>query len=138
MEALSWQLTIDANDPHALADFWAAALGVEVEDNSAMIEGGLAQGWAQEADTLVHRGRVAWRDLVAVAGAGPRILLQRVPETKQIKNRLHLDLHVGEDRIRPEVDRLVSLGATEGREWREAWGHWIVMTDPEGNEFCVE
>lgn len=138
MEALSWQLTIDANDPHALADFWAGALGVQVEDNSAMIEAGLAQGWANEPDTLEHNGRLAWRDLVAVEGAGPRILLQRVPETKQTKNRLHLDLHVGEDRIRTEVDRLVALGATEGREWRKPWGHWIVLQDPEGNEFCVE
>ena len=134
----SWQLTIDAHDPHALADFWAAALGGELEDNSELIATVLQQGWAAESDTLVHRGRRYWRDLVAVRGAGPRLLFQRVPEAKTVKNRLHLDLHVGEDRIRPEVDRLVALGATEGREFREIGGHWIVMNDPEGNEFCVE
>ena len=138
MEALDWQLSIDANDPHRVAAFWASALGAALEDNSALIESVLARGWAQESDTLVFQGRVYWRDRVAVQGAGPRMLFHRVPETKQTKNRLHLDLHVGEDRIRPEVDRLVALGGTEGRELREIGGHWIVMYDVEGNEFCVE
>ena len=138
MEALSWQLTIDARDPHALADFWAAALGAEVEDNSELIAGVLAQGWAQESDTVLHHGRRAWRGLVAVRGAGPRILIQRVPEAKTVKNRLHLDLNVGSERLRAEVDRLVGLGAREGREFRMSGGHWIAMTDPEGNEFDVQ
>jgi uncharacterized glyoxalase superfamily protein PhnB len=134
----SWQLVIDARDPHALADFWAAALGAELEDNSELIASVLAQGFAQESDTLLHHDRRYWRDLVAVRGAGPRILLQRVPEAKSVKNRLHLDLNVGEENLRAEVDRLVALGAVEGREWREAGGHWIAMTDPEGNEFDVQ
>jgi len=138
MQPLSWQLTIDARDPHAQADFWSAALGAEIEDNEELIATVLANGWAQESDTLVHRGKRYWNTLVAVRGAGPRILLQRVPEPKTVKNRLHLDLNVGEDNIRAEVERLVALGATEGREVREASGHWIVMADPEGNEFCVQ
>jgi uncharacterized glyoxalase superfamily protein PhnB len=138
MAPLSWQLVIDARDPHALADFWAAALGAELEDNSELIAAVLAQGFAQESDTLLHHDRRYWRDLVAVRGAGPRILLQRVPEQKSVKNRLHLDLNVGEENLRAEVDRLVALGAVEGREWREAGGHWIAMTDPEGNEFDVQ
>jgi predicted enzyme related to lactoylglutathione lyase len=137
-QPLSWQLTIDARDPHAQADFWAAALGAEVEDNEELIAGLLAKGWAQESDTLVHRGKRYWGTLVAVRGAGPRILLQAVPEPKTVKNRLHLDLNVGEENIRAEVERLVGLGATEGREVREPSGHWIVMADPEGNEFCVQ
>jgi uncharacterized glyoxalase superfamily protein PhnB len=138
MAAPSWQLVIDAHDPHALADFWAAALGGHLEDNSELIANVLAQGWAQESDTLVHHDRRYWRDLVAVRGAGPRILLQRVPEAKAGKNRLHLDLNVGEDNLRAEIDRLVALGATEGREFKEASGHWVAMTDPEGNEFDVQ
>lgn len=138
MTAVSWQLVVDARDPHALADFWAAALGAELEDNEELIEGILAAGYAQPSDTLRHRGRLSWRDLTAVRGAGPRILLQRVPEDKAVKNRLHLDLNVGKDRMREEVDRLVALGATEGREWRLPGGHWIAMTDPEGNEFDVQ
>jgi hypothetical protein len=129
---------MDARDPHAQADFWAAALGAEVEDNSELIARVLAQGWAQESDTVLHHDRRAWRDLVAVRGAGPRILLQRVPEQKSVKNRLHLDLNVGEENLRAEVERLVALGATEGREWREPGGHWVAMTDPEGNEFDVQ
>ncbi len=133
----SWQLTMDALDPHAQAEFWASALAGELEDNSALIASVLQQGWAQESDTVVHRGRRYWRDLVAVRGAGPRLLFQRVPEQKTGKNRLHLDVHVGEGRMRSEVDRLVSLGAVESREWRELGGHWIAMTDPEGNEFDV-
>jgi hypothetical protein len=138
MAPLSWQLTMDARDPHAQADFWAAVLGAEVEDNSELIARVLAQGWAQESDTVLHHDRRAWRDLVAVRGAGPRILLQRVPEQKSVKNRLHLDLNVGEENLRAEVERLVALGATEGREWRESGGHWVAMTDPEGNEFDVQ
>ena len=77
---MSWQLTIDAHDPHALADFWAAALGGELEDNAELIARVLERGWAQESDTLLHHGRRYWRDLVAVQGAGPRLLFQRVPE----------------------------------------------------------
>lgn len=143
MDAVSWQVVIDARDPHALADFWAAALRAEVEDNSELIEGLLAAGHAQPSDTLEYHGRLSWRDLTAVRGAGPRILLQRVPEDKTVKNRVHLDLNVssgegGKERIRAEVDRLVGLGAVEGREWREPGGHWIAMTDPEGNEFDVQ
>ena len=137
-KAVSWQLTIDAHDPHAQADFWAAALGGELEDNSELIASVLEQGWAQESDTLVHRDRRYWADLVAVRGVGPRLLFQRVPEEKTVKNRLHVDIHVGEERIRAEVQRLVALGAAEGKEWREVGGHWIAMTDPEGNEFDVE
>ena len=138
MQPLSWQLTIDARDPHTLADFWAAALGGEVEDNQALIADVLARGWAQDADTVVHHGKRYWKTLVAVRGAGPRLLLQQVPEEKTVKNRLHLDLNVGEENLRAEVDRLVGLGAVEGREFREMGGHWIAMTDPEGNEFDVQ
>lgn len=138
MAARHWQLVMDAADPHALADFWAAALQGEVEDNSERIAGLVAAGYAQESDTLEHRGRLSWRDLTAVRGAGPRILLQRVPEPRAGKNRLHLDVNVGEDGLRDEVARLVALGATEGREWREPGGHWVAMTDPEGNEFDVQ
>jgi hypothetical protein len=138
LTAVTWQLTIDAHDPHAQADFWAAALRAEVEDNSELIANVLAQGWAQEDATLVHRGRRYWRDLVAVRGAGPRLLFQRVPEAKSVKNRVHLDLNVGKDQMPAEVARLVALGAVEGKEWQLPGGHWVAMTDPEGNEFDVQ
>jgi predicted enzyme related to lactoylglutathione lyase len=137
-EPLSWQLTVDANDPHRLADFWAAALQAEIEDNTALIDELLAKGWIDDDDTLVHGGRRTWTDLVAVQGAGPRILFQRVPELKSVKNRLHLDLNVGGDRLQEEVARLVALGAVQGKEFKDPSGHWFVMHDPEGNEFCVQ
>ncbi|MFJ4471984.1 VOC family protein [Streptomyces sp. NPDC089424] len=147
--AVHWKLVIDANDPHAQADFWAAALGYEVEDNSALIERLLQLGALPVAATVDFHGRPAFRDLVAVrhpddpheketgTGLGRRLLFQRVPEPKAGKNRLHLDLHPGDGRRADEVERLRGLGASTVREVREAGGEWVVMTDPEGNEFCV-
>ncbi len=136
------QIVIDSADPHTLADWWAEALGWQVEaQEEAFIRRMVESGAASEADTTTHRGALVWRTGAAVTSpepGRPRVLFQRVPEPKTVKNRVHLDLHVGEDRIRPEVDRLVALGAVEGKEWREVGGHWIAMTDPEGNEFDVE
>ncbi|MBV7696953.1 hypothetical protein KWI83_15195 [Streptomyces sp. TRM70350] len=93
--------------------------------------------------------RPAFRDLVAVrhpddpyqeqsgTGLGRRVLFQRVPEPKTGKNRIHLDLHPAEGRRANEVERLRGLGASVLREVKEAGGEWVVMADPEGNEFCV-
>jgi predicted enzyme related to lactoylglutathione lyase len=64
----------------------------------------------------------------------PRILLQRVPEGKQVKNRLHLDFEAAE--LEAEVERLVGLGACVV-ERREHHGPFTVMQDPEGNELCI-
>jgi predicted enzyme related to lactoylglutathione lyase len=67
-----------------------------------------------------------------------RILFQLVPERKIVKNRLHLDLHVGVDKIESEVERLEGLGGTRLTDRiQDATATWIVMGDPEGNEFCV-
>ncbi|MFD0316657.1 VOC family protein [Streptomyces flavalbus] len=144
-----WKLVIDAADPHAQADFWAAALGYEVEDNSALIERLLGFDAVPAELTVESHGRRAWRDLIAVrhpddpydeesgTGLGRRLLFQRVPEPKTGKNRLHLDLHPGGDRRADEVARLRGLGASVLREVKEAGGEWVVMRDPEGNEFCV-
>jgi hypothetical protein len=144
-----WKLVIDAGDPHAQAGFWAAALGYRVEDNSALIEKLLGFGAVPAELTVESHGRRAWRDLVAVrhpddpydeesgTGLGRRLLFQRVPEAKTVKNRIHLDLHPGEGRRADEVERLRGLGASVLREVREPGGEWVVMADPEGNEFCV-
>ncbi|MET8684185.1 VOC family protein [Streptomyces sp. NPDC004732] len=149
MTTLHWKLVIDATDPHAQAAFWAATLGYEVEDNSALIERLLGLGAAPEAATLEFDGRRAWRDLIAVrhpddpydeasgTGLGRRILFQRVPEAKSGKNRLHLDVHTGPGRRDDEVTRLETLGAAVARHVKEPGGEWVIMTDPEGNEFCV-
>ncbi|MDT0387550.1 VOC family protein [Streptomyces sp. DSM 41921] len=145
-----WKVVIDAGDPHAQADFWAAALRYEVEDNSALIERLLGLGALPEEATVDFHGRRAFRDLVAVrhpedpfepesgTGLGRRLLFQRVPEAKTVKNRLHLDLHPGEGRREEEAARLEALGARVLRRVEEQGGAWLVMADPEGNEFCVQ
>ncbi|CAL9546604.1 hypothetical protein SUDANB176_04354 [Streptomyces sp. enrichment culture] len=144
-----WKLVVDANDPHAQADFWAAALGYAVEDNSALIGKLLGAGALPEELTVEFHGRRAFRDLIAVrhpddpyeeesgTGLGRRLLFQRVPEAKTVKNRLHLDLHPGEGRREEEVARLEGLGAKVLRRVDEPSGSWVVMADPEGNEYCV-
>ncbi|MFE1250540.1 VOC family protein [Streptomyces sp. NPDC058735] len=145
-----FKVVIDANDPHAQADFWAAALHYEAEDNSALIEKLLAAGALPTQATAEFHGRLAFRDLVAVrhpedpfeqesgTGLGRRLLFQRVPEEKTAKNRLHLDLHPGPGRREEEVARLERLGARMLRQVAEQGGTWVVMADPEGNEFCVQ
>lgn len=147
---LHWKLVIDAADPHAQADFWAAALGYQVEDNSPLIERLLGLGAVPAEVTVESHGRKAWRDLAAVrhpddpheeesgTGLGRRLLFQRVPEAKSVKNRLHLDLHVGAERRAAEVGRLEGLGASVLRHVKEPGGEWVTMTDPEGNEFDVQ
>ncbi|WP_062640166.1 VOC family protein [Streptomyces maremycinicus] len=144
-----WKLVVDSADPHAQADFWAGALHYEVEDNSALVERLLELGALPGAATLEFHGRPAFRDLIAVrhpedpydpdsgTGLGRRLLFQRVPEAKTVKNRLHLDLHPGDGLRAGEVERLTALGASVLREVKEPSGQWVVMADPEGNEFCV-
>ncbi|MFE0801476.1 VOC family protein [Streptomyces sp. NPDC058812] len=146
---LHFKIVIDAAAPHTQADFWAAALHYEVEDNSALIEKLLGFGAVPAELTVESHDRRAWRDLAAVrhpddpyqeesgAGLGRRLLFQRVPEAKAGKNRLHLDLHPGEGRREAEVARLEALGASVLRQVKEPGGEWVMMADPEGNEFCV-
>lgn len=147
---LHWKLVFDTTDPHGQADFWAGALGYEVEDNSPLIERLLGIGAVPIEQTVDSHGRRAWLDLTAVRhpddpfdpdtgeGRGRRILFQRVPESKAGKNRVHLDVHAGDGRRAEEVARLERLGATALYEANEPGGVWVTMTDPEGNEFCVQ
>ncbi|GHB17387.1 MULTISPECIES: VOC family protein [Streptomyces] len=146
---LHWKLVIDANDPHAQADFWAEALGYLIEDNSALIEEVLRSGAAPESATVESHGRRAWRDLAAVrhpddpyeqksgTGLGRRLLFQRVPEPKTVKNRLHLDVHTAPGQRDAEVARLARLGAGVLRTVEVPGGSWQILLDPESNEFCV-
>ncbi|MEU7579728.1 VOC family protein [Streptomyces sp. NPDC041068] len=149
MTTLHWKLVVDAADPHAQAAFWAETLGYEVEDNSALIGRLLGVNAVPEAATVEFRGRRAWRDLIAVrhpddpydeesgTGLGRRILFQRVPEAKTGKNRLHIDVHAEPGRRDAELARLETLGASVERHVKEPGGEWVIMTDPEGNEFCL-
>ncbi|MCO1582334.1 VOC family protein [Crossiella sp. SN42] len=140
------QITFDCADPAALAAFWADALGYRVQ--------GPPQGFDSWPQALTAFGIPPERhnDASAVIdpdGAGPRLFFQRVPEGKQAKNRVHLDVRaapglVGEERmaaLEEAAERLVARGATRvSRHEPEpplAGGH-LIMTDPEGNEFCLD
>lgn len=111
MASVIKNVSFDAYDALALATFWAAALGSDVDEDStpekAFVE---AAGWG-----------------------GPNIWFTRVPEPKTAKNRLHLDLRAP-GTMDDEVRRLEQLGATVLRRDTEI----TTMADPEGNEFCVE
>ena len=105
------EICIDARDPEALAAWWAQALG-----------------WPKHADS---DGDVV---LTPPAGAGPIWLFLTVPDDKVVKNRLHLDF-TPDDQV-AEVDRLISLGARHV-DIGQGEQTWVVLADPEGNEFCV-
>jgi hypothetical protein len=139
--AFDFQVAIDCSSPHELADWWAEALGWQVEaQDEAFIRRMVSSGAASEEDTAVHRGALVWRMGAAITSpepGRPRVLFQQVPEPKTGKNRLHLDVRIGPERQEAEVTRLLGLGATE--LWRSSQGphSWVTMADPEGNEFCV-
>ena len=147
--ATAYKICIDCADPHRLAAFWAEALGYVPEDNAALIKHLLDTG-AVPTDAVVEiDGQPAWRDAAAIrdpdapvdpfsgSGRGGRVLFQVVPEPKAVKNRVHLDLHVGPDRRDAVVARLTGLGGRVLWEGHEGPSSWVTMADPEGNEFCV-
>ena len=140
------QITFDCADPAGLASFWAEALGYRLQDPPGDFE-----TWEQALDALgvPPERRNDASAVVDPDGSRPRLFFQRVPEGKQAKNRLHLDVRAapgleGEVRmaaLEAEADRLASHGATRLRRHEPApplgAGH-IVMADPEGNEFCLD
>jgi hypothetical protein len=145
-----WQLVVDARSPHDLADFWAAAIGYEVEQHSDFIQGLLGSGAVQESETTVHNGVLSFAELAAIChpgdvaerqrgtGAARRLLFQKVPEGKTVKNRVHVDINVGPEALSAEVERLQALGATVRAEITAQGSHFFGMSDPEGNEFDVQ
>jgi hypothetical protein len=143
----AFQVVIDCADPDRLSRFWASALGYKMQDPP--------EGHATWEDFLLAMNvpQEKWNAQGAVVdpdGKGPRIYFQRVPEPKTLKNRIHLDLNVGggpgasmderRKRIDAEVERLKGEGATVFRpgQVNEFDEYWVVMQDPEGNEFCVQ
>ncbi len=105
-------VTIDCANPQQLAGFWIKALGVQVDQDYG--------------EYLI---------LTAAAEGGAKLAFQKVPEARIGKNRVHVDF--GTDDHAAEVRRLVGLGATEVEEHSMPGMGWTVLTDPEGNEFCV-
>ena len=142
--AVRIQVAFDCHDPAALSAFWAEALGYQVEPPPPGFEDWPA--FLRSIDVPESE----WDRYSAVTdpeGFGPRVFFQKVPEAKVVKNRVHLDLTVsgGRDLADEEhqqnvargVARLEGLGATVVGPKEEMGAYWVVMQDPEGNEFCV-
>ncbi|WP_433142880.1 VOC family protein [Actinomadura nitritigenes] len=140
------QITFDCADPAALAAFWAEALGYRLQDPP-----GDFRTWDEALDAMgvPPERRNDASAVVDPAGDGPRLFFQRVPEPKQVKNRVHLDVRAapgltGDARmatLEAEAERLVAHGAARLQRFEPApplgAGH-IIMADPEGNEFCLD
>jgi hypothetical protein len=139
--AYTFQVVVDCAAPHPLADWWAETLGWQREPtDEAFIRRMVDAGHAQESDTMRHHGELVWVTGAAINhpdGGAPRVLFQLVPEPKTGKNRLHLDVRVGEPDRDEVVTRLVDRGATVLHTGQQGPFSWVTMTDPEGNEFCV-
>lgn len=135
------QVAIDAADPHALNRFWAAIMDYEIEDHHDMIEQVLAAGYASEDDIVeAADSRKAWKTAAACRsrdGSGTRLLFQQVAESKSVKNRVHLDLHVGDGERDAGVERALGLGATKLWDGSQGPQTWVTLADPENNEFCI-
>ena len=143
---LNIQIAVDCRNPHELADWWAETLEWAVEpQDEAFIRSMIAQGFATEAETKLHKGKLVWGAGAAIRppdeleSASPerRILFQTVPEEKTIKNRIHWDVRLaGTDKDEARA-ALEARGATF--LWTASQGphSWHTMADPEGNEFCI-
>lgn len=107
-------IVIDCNDIELMTNFWGAALRYQQRGDAG------------------H-----FRSIAAPGNDEPRIILQRVPEQRVGKNRLHIDIHA--DDIEGEAVRIERLGAhrIDTTPFSEVGSRWIRMLDPEGNEFCI-
>lgn len=140
---MAFQVTFDANDPARLSEFWCAALGYIIQPPPPEFDSW--DDWAISMGIPEENWNDA-RALVDPEGAGPRIFIQKVPEPKTAKNRVHLDVNVapglppaeGWPLLEKRAEELVALGASRGEKFEEHGGYWIVMQDPEGNEFCIQ
>jgi len=134
------QIALDCANPHTQARFWAAALGYTVERDGEFVQKMIDEGLATDADVTTVDGVLAWVEGAAISdpdGRRPRWYFQLVPESKAVKNRMHVDVHVGTERVASEVTRLEELGATRLYDGRQCPHTWVTMANPEGNEFCV-
>ncbi|MBB5897172.1 VOC family protein [Kutzneria kofuensis] len=116
--------TIDCADPHRLAEFWCAVLGYQT----------VQTGTSTDGTAFVEIGPSDW-DTVR----GPAVMFEQVADVppKTGKNRVHLDIAAPPGRHRLEVERILGLGAARADIGQGNDEPWTVLTDPEGNEFCV-
>ena len=119
MTAVISHTTIDATDAYAQSLFWAKVLG-----------------FAQDPDDPNEPGHEEC--MIFSPDGRTRVLFIEVPEKKQVKNRMHFDLVPAAGTRDEEAARLVSIGATVVDDLRRPDGSgWVVLADPEGNEFCI-
>src|SRR5689334_12790673 len=144
MTAFDLHIVFDCAEPERVAQFWKAALG-GYDFPTPVPDGFMTwDDWADAQQIPVDK-RPTGRTLVDKVRDRPDIFFLQVPEAKLFKNRLHLDIKVapglsGADRrtaVDAEVDRLIELGAGVVRRTEEPDGYFVVMQDPEANEFCV-
>ncbi|MGW7075287.1 VOC family protein [Streptomyces sp. NPDC054866] len=117
------ELAIDCVDPDALARFWCAVLDYEVQEAE--------DGFISIGSPLVPEGGKR------VGPVPPTLGFARVPEGKAIKNRLHIDVNPTDREQDEEVRRLLGLGARHADVGQSGDESWVILADPEGNEFCV-
>ena len=117
------ELAIDCADPGGLARFWCSVLDYEVQG---------------EDDGIVTIGSpVAPGGKNRLGPVPPTLTFAHVPEGKTVKNRLHLDVNPVDREQDEEVRRLLGLGARPADVGQTGDASWVVLADPEGNEFCV-
>ncbi|MET0296664.1 MAG: VOC family protein [Microbacterium sp.] len=131
-----------ADDPPALARFWAATLGYPEQTWEEPLKSQLLASGLTE-DDLAKRGLAE-----DPAGEGPRLFFHHADGAKDERNRIHLDVSTTpgraptHDELEAEKDRLVALGAEVVRLVDQSWGpwpeHYYQLRDPEGNEFCLQ
>ncbi|CAI9400809.1 MULTISPECIES: VOC family protein [Aestuariimicrobium] len=147
------QLTFDARDAEALGLFWVEVLGYAVDPPPGGEIGSVDETLAAWETFLDDRGvpedqRTGRFAIIDPERKGPRLFFQAVPEPKTAKNRLHIDVRSAEGQqgdermatLEHEAERLVALGATRRERFEPGpleFG-FIVMADPEGNEFCLD
>lgn len=145
------QLTFDAADVQALAMFWIDVLDYVVDPPPGGQIGSVDEtlaAWTRFLDenNVPEDQRHSQFAIIDPERRGPRLFFQQVPEPKSAKNRLHIDVRSavglqGDEHmaaLEREAERLVALGATRGESFDGRLGSWIVMADPEGNEFCLD
>ena len=142
---ITFQVTFDCADVSTMADFWALALDYVLQPPPDGFD-----TWEDFA-VAMEIPEEQWYTMGAIVdpdGVGPRVFFQKVPEGKTAKNRVHLDVSVGgghevpleerKRRIAAKAEQLVASGATRGDAREEPHGYWVLMQDPEGNEFCLQ
>jgi hypothetical protein len=139
------QVVFDCRDPRGLATFYAHVLHYKMRDPP--------RGFSTWEEWMKDKGipEEDWNSadsIVDPEGKGPRIYFQQMDTAKFGKNRLHIDVNASggsrvpiesrREQVDAEVERILALGATKQNVVEETGDYWVVMLDPEGNEFCVQ